>query len=91
MSSRMRKKLSYCIEMRIIIANKFYYRRGGDCVYNLNLEQLLKAKCLGTPVKYSMYELPICHDYRDGKVTKEELDKRSTCDMNAIVNDGLKH
>lgn len=43
MSSRMRRKLSYCIEMRIIIANKFYYRRGGDCVYTLNLEQLLKA------------------------------------------------
>jgi hypothetical protein len=39
--------------------------------------------------KYSMYELPIVRDYRDGKVTKEELDKCSTCDMNCIVNDGL--
>jgi MoaA/NifB/PqqE/SkfB family radical SAM enzyme len=39
--------------------------------------------------KYSMYENKICRDYRDGKVTKEELDKLSTCDMNAIVNDGL--
>ena len=29
--------------MRIILANKFYYRRGGDCIYTLNLEQLLKA------------------------------------------------
>lgn len=29
--------------MKILIANKFYYRRGGDCVYTLNLEQLLKA------------------------------------------------
>lgn len=29
--------------MRIILANKFYYRRGGDCIYMLNLEQLLKA------------------------------------------------
>lgn len=28
--------------MRIILANKFYYRRGGDCIYMLNLEQLLK-------------------------------------------------
>lgn len=28
--------------MRILLANKFYYRRGGDCVYVLNLEQLLK-------------------------------------------------
>ena len=29
--------------MKILIANKFYYRRGGDCIYMLNLEQLLKA------------------------------------------------
>ena len=40
-------------------------------------------------MKYSMYELPICRDYRDGKVTKEELDKLSTCDMNAVINNGL--
>ena len=39
--------------------------------------------------KYSMYELPICCDYRDGKVTKEELDKLSTCDLNAVINNGL--
>ena len=29
--------------MRILLANKFYYRRGGDCVHMLDLEQLLKA------------------------------------------------
>lgn len=28
--------------MRILLSNKFYYRRGGDCVYVLNVEQLLK-------------------------------------------------
>ena len=39
--------------------------------------------------KYSMYELPIVRDYRDGKVTKQELDSLSTCDMNAVINDGL--
>ena len=39
--------------------------------------------------KYSMYELKVVRDYRDGKVTKEELDKLSTCDMNALINDGL--
>ena len=38
---------------------------------------------------YSMYELKICRDYRDGKVTKEELDKCSTCDMNCVINNGL--
>ena len=39
--------------------------------------------------KYSMYENKICCDLRDGKVTKEELDKLSTCDFNAEVQDGL--
>lgn len=29
--------------MKILLANKFYYRRGGDCIYTMNLEQLLKA------------------------------------------------
>ena len=39
--------------------------------------------------KYSMYELKIVRDFRDGKVSKEQLDKLSTCDLNAIVNNGL--
>ena len=30
---------------------------------------------------YSMYELPIVRDYRDGKVSKETLDKCSTCEF----------
>jgi MoaA/NifB/PqqE/SkfB family radical SAM enzyme len=39
--------------------------------------------------KYDMHELKIVRDYEDGKVTKEELDKLSTCDMSAVANDGL--
>lgn len=39
--------------------------------------------------KYSMYELKIVRDLRDGKVSKEQLDALSTCDMNAAINDGL--
>ena len=39
--------------------------------------------------KYSMYELKIVRDYKEGKVTKEQLDKCSTCDMCATINDGL--
>lgn len=27
---------------RVLVVNKFYYRRGGDCVYTLNLEQMLR-------------------------------------------------
>ena len=39
--------------------------------------------------KYSMYENKIVRDYHEGKVTKKELDACSTCDMHAIVNNGL--
>ena len=39
--------------------------------------------------KYSMYENYVVSAYRDGKVTKEDLDKLSTCDMCAQSNDGL--
>jgi len=30
--------------MRILLANKFYYHRGGDCIYTIELEKLLKSK-----------------------------------------------
>ena len=30
--------------MKILLANKFYYPRGGDCIYTIALEKLLKAK-----------------------------------------------
>lgn len=30
-------------KIKILLSNKFYYRRGGDCVYTLNLEHLLKT------------------------------------------------
>ena len=39
--------------------------------------------------KFDMHELPIVRDYESGKVTKEELDALSTCDMHAAINDGL--
>ena len=39
--------------------------------------------------KYSMYENKIVKDFKEGKVTKEELDKCSTCDLSCPVNDGL--
>lgn len=48
-----------------------------------------KVKALFSKMPYSMYENKIVRDFRDGKITKEELDKCSTCDMCAMVNDGL--
>ena len=48
-----------------------------------------KIMSIFTNSPYSMYENKICRDYRDGKVTKEQLDKCSTCDFMAVINDGL--
>ncbi|MBP3419672.1 MAG: radical SAM protein [Marinifilaceae bacterium] len=31
--------------------------------------------------RYSMYEVPLCRALRDGKVTRQELDKLSTCEF----------
>jgi len=28
---------------RILVANKFYYPRGGDCIYTIDLVELLKS------------------------------------------------
>ena len=39
--------------------------------------------------KYSMFENKIVRDFKEGKVSKEQLDKCSTCDMHCVINDGL--
>ena len=39
--------------------------------------------------KYSMYENKIVKEFKEGKITKEQLDKCSTCDLSCPVNDGL--
>ena len=48
-----------------------------------------KAKSLLGKKAYDMHELKVVRDYECGKVTKAELDACSTCDMCAVVNDGL--
>lgn len=44
--------------MKILLANKFYYRRGGDCIYMLNLEKLLKAHGHGHEVAVFAMDYP---------------------------------
>lgn len=39
--------------------------------------------------KYSMFENKIVREYKEGRITKEELDKCSTCDMNCVIDNGL--
>ena len=48
-----------------------------------------KTKAFFSNHPYDMHELSIVRNFEDGKVTKEQLDALSTCDMAATVNDGL--
>lgn len=50
-----------------------------------------KAKSLLGRKAYDMNELTIVRDYAEGRVTKEQLDALSTCDMNAEVSNGLSN
>ena len=62
-----------------------------SCHAQVHLEPAswLLAHKLKPGKKFDMHELPIVRDYESGKVTKEELDALSTCDMHAAINDGL--
>ena len=43
--------------MKVFLVNKFYYRRGGDCIYTMNLEQLLKSQGHSVAVFSMQYPL----------------------------------
>ena len=51
-----------------------------SCGKRWNFSVWHKFKALFMKKPYSMYEHRIVRDYRDGKVSKEELDKCSTCE-----------
>ena len=63
----------------------------GDVQVHMETGMVDKVKDLFTSKSYSMYENKICHDYQEGKVTKEKLDKCSTCDMYDKVNNRLRN
>ena len=48
-----------------------------------------KFKSIFTSKPYSMYENEICCKLNEGQVSVAQLDKCSTCDFSAIINDGL--
>lgn len=49
-----------------------------------------KLKALFMKKPYSIYELKVVRDFRDGKITKEQLDKGSTCEFGEVVDNGIK-
>ena len=50
--------------MKILIANKFYYPRGGDCIYSLQLESLLKNKGHDVAVFTIQHPLNLHNDFQ---------------------------
>lgn len=58
---------------------------GGEPFIRTDLRDIVSELRKKSGGKYSMYENKIVRDLRDGKVTKEELDKCSTCDVNACI------
>ena len=46
--------------MRVLIVNKFYYPRGGDCVCAMSLERLLRERGHQTAVFAMDYPDNIC-------------------------------
>ena len=48
---------------------------------------LHKCKSLFTKTPYSMYEQTVVRDYRDGRISKDELDRSSTCERFCQTNE----
>ncbi|MDD2960496.1 MAG: glycosyltransferase [Muribaculaceae bacterium] len=53
------------MEKRILVVNKFYYPRGGDCVCTINLESLLKSNGYRVAVYSMNYHDNIKSDYQN--------------------------
>lgn len=53
------------MKQRVLIVNKFYYRRGGDCVCTLNLEELLKRHGHETAVFAMQYPENLPSEWSD--------------------------
>lgn len=87
-AEKVRKKVRHCDRQCWMIGSvspamhKYIWKPASWVIHH-------KAKAMLTRRPYSMYENKICRLYRDGKVTKEELDACSTCDLRGKINNGL--
>lgn len=70
------------MEKRILIVNKFYYNRGGDCVCTINLETLLKSK----GYKVMVYAM----DYSENNVTEDATYFASNVDFSGGIAKKIK-
>lgn len=51
--------------MKVLVANKFYYNRGGDCVCSMNLERILREAGNDTAVFSMQYPENVNTEYSD--------------------------
>ncbi|MGL4994247.1 MAG: glycosyltransferase [Bacteroidales bacterium] len=75
--------------MKIILINKFYYPRGGDCIYTLNLEKLLRDSGHEVAIFASDYTdnyssewssyFPSSIDFSGGIISKFKAAGRAVC------------
>lgn len=82
--------------MKILLVNKFYYRRGGDCIYTMNLEQLLKSQGHSVAVfsmQYPHNEPSEWSSYWPGNMTKLDAlvrpfgARQVVCGFNKMLDD----
>ena len=82
--------------MKILLVNKFYYRRGGDCIYTMNLEQLLKSQGHSVAVfsmQYPHNEPSEWSRYWPGNMTKLDAlvrpfgARQVVCGFNKMLDD----
>ncbi|ROS81633.1 glycosyltransferase [Muribaculaceae bacterium Isolate-042 (Harlan)] len=69
---------------RVLVVNKFYYRRGGDCVYTLNLEHMLRSAGHEVAVFAMRYPLNESADWEDYFPTEVSFSGSLTQKLRAV-------
>ena len=72
------------MEKRILVVNKYYYPRGGDCVCTINLESLLKSKGYQVAIYSMSYDTNIHSDYQDYFASKVDFAGGLSNKINAV-------
>lgn len=69
--------------MKILLANKFYYPRGGDCIYTIELEKLLKENGHEVAVFSMQHPSNLTSEYSDYFPSHVDFNRRN---LKSLVN-----
>jgi len=67
--------------MRVILVNKFYYNRGGDCIYTLRLESLLKRNGHEVAIFSMQHKENFVNRYSDYWVSNIDFNNKNPKDI----------